>query len=255
MTRGQGDKVGFCPSSFGFLLSSRGEGVTTSTTFLGALQLADSFFPSGMFTQSHGLEAFVEAGLCDENSLEPLLHSYLRASFGPCEGLAARWVVRAAVGGDLALAAQIDARLEATKLSSEGRTVSRRCGKSVLNLALEVLEHSLLAEYAALVRAGDAPGHQAVALALAGACAGLDEETAALVELHTCAVSLLGAALRLGATDHVAVQRLLRRAAPVMAEAAAEGCDLHWTDMGGYTPQIDIFQMRHARSDSRLFVS
>jgi urease accessory protein UreF len=25
--------------------------------------------------------------------------------------------------------------------------------------------------------------------------------------------------------------------------------------MGGYAPQIDIFQLRHARSNSRLFVS
>ncbi|MBC8076239.1 MAG: urease accessory protein, partial [Chloroflexales bacterium] len=29
---------------------------------LAALRLADSFFPSGMFTQSHGLEQFVAAG-------------------------------------------------------------------------------------------------------------------------------------------------------------------------------------------------
>jgi urease accessory protein len=222
---------------------------------LGALQLADSFFPSGMFTQSHGLEAFVEAGLCDDDSLEPLLHSYLRASFGPCEGLAARWATRAGAAGDLALVAAVDARLEATKISAEGRATSRRCGRGVLQLAREVYGHPLLDAYAELVRSGEAPGHQAVALALAGASAGIDEETAALVELHTCAVSLLGAALRLGASDHIATQRLLRRAAPVLAQAAAAGRELHWSEMGGYAPQIDIFQLRHARSNSRLFVS
>jgi urease accessory protein len=227
----------------------------SNTALLGALQLADSFFPSGMFTQSHGLEAFVEASLCDSANLEPLLHSYVRASFGPCEALAARWVARAGAAGDLALVARVDARLEAAKLSVEGRMVSRRCGRSILLLAAEVLDSPLLAEYAALVRGGAAPGHQAVALALALAAAGLDDETAALVELHTCSVSLLGAALRLGVTDHVAVQRLLRRAAPVLAEAAADGRDQHWSELGGYAPQIDILQMRHARSDSRLFVS
>ena len=225
------------------------------TALLAAFQLADSFFPSGMFTQSHGLEAFVEAGLCDEASLEALLHSYLLASFGPCEGVAARWAARAGASGDLALVAAVDARVEATKLSAQGRATSRRCGRSVLQLAYEVFEHPLLRLYADAVQAGEAPGHQAVALALAGAVAGLEEETAALVELHTCAVSLLGAALRLGATDHIDAQRLLRRAAPVMERAAEAGRERHWSELGGYAPQIDIFQMRHARSESRLFVS
>jgi urease accessory protein len=112
-----------------------------------------------------------------------------------------------------------------------------------------------LTGYGALVRSGEAPGHQAVALALAGVAAGFDEETAVLVELHTCAVSLLGAALRLGATDHITAQRLLRGAAPVLAEVATAGKDLHWRELGGYAPQIDILQMRHAYSESRLFVS
>lgn len=226
-----------------------------STALLGALQLADSFFPSGMFTQSHGLEAFVEAGLVSGARLEPLLHSYLRSSIGPCEALAARWSARAGTAGDIKLIVAVDMRLEAVKLSSEGRAVSRRCGGSILALAAQVLESPLLAAYGAQVRAGQTPGHQAVALALAGAVAGLDEETAALVELHTCAVSLLGAGLRLGATDHIAAQQLLRRAAPVLAHAAGCGRGRDWSELGGYAPQIDIMQMRHAWAESRLFVS
>ena len=101
---------------------------TNSLTLLSALQLADSFFPSGMFTQSHGLEAFVEHGGCDDARLEALLHSYVRASFGPCEALAARWAARAGSAGDLGLVVKFDARLEAAKLSAVGRAVSRRCG-------------------------------------------------------------------------------------------------------------------------------
>lgn len=222
---------------------------------LGAFQLADSFFPSGMFTQSHGLEAFVEAGLCGAASLEQLLHSYLRGSFGPCEGLAARWVARAGATGDLALVAQIDAQLEASKLSAEGRAVSRRCGRSTLQLAADVFESEMLAKYAGMIRSGAALGHQAVALALALVAAGVDAETVVLVELHTCAVSLLGAALRLGATDHIAVQRMLHRAAPVIAEITDANRSTDWREIGGFAPQIDMFQMRHARSESRLFVT
>jgi urease accessory protein len=208
-----------------------------------------------MFTQSHGLEAFVEANLAGGAALEPLLGSYILASVGPCEALAARWVARVGAVGDLELVAEVDRRLDAAKISAEGRAASRRCGRGALALATEVLASPLLAGYGALAAQGAAPCHQAVALALALAATGADEETAALAELHACAVSLLGAALRLGACDHVGAQRLLRGAAPVMAQAAAAGRQRHWHDMGGFAPQIDIMQMRHARAQSRLFVS
>ncbi|HNP72492.1 MAG TPA: hypothetical protein PKK15_15330, partial [Kouleothrix sp.] len=49
-----------------------------ATSLLAALQLADSFFPSGLYTQSHGMEAFVSAGVAGPAQVAPLLASYLR---------------------------------------------------------------------------------------------------------------------------------------------------------------------------------
>src|SRR5262245_66490144 len=85
-------------------------------SILPALELADSFFPSGLFTQSHGLEGYAGAGLAGADQLEPLLHTYLLHLAAPGDALAARWVVRAMAAGDLALVGAIDARVEATKL-------------------------------------------------------------------------------------------------------------------------------------------
>src|SRR6266508_4222702 len=100
---------------------------TQNLELLAALQLADSFFPSGMYTQSHGLESFVAAGATGAARLEPLLHSYILHAAAPGDALAARWAARAAAARDLDLVAAVDARLEATKLSAEGRVASRRC--------------------------------------------------------------------------------------------------------------------------------
>jgi urease accessory protein len=222
---------------------------------LPALQLADSFFPSGLFTQSHGLEGFASAGVTGMDQLEPLLHSYLLHMAAPGDALAARWVVRAAGADDLALLLAIDARLEATKLAQEGRRASRRCGRRVLLLGAELFESPQLRDYAAQVAAGRAPGHQAVAMALLAAAAGQDEEIATLVELHTFAVSLVSAALRLGLIDHIAGQRLLLRAQPAMLEAAEHGRQLDWRDLGGFAPQIEIMQYRHAHAEMHMFVS
>src|SRR4051812_24135010 len=90
-------------------------------SILPALQLADSFFPSGLYTQSHGLEQFIAAGASGAAQLEPIIHDYVRHAAGPADALAARWAARAALAGDLDMVAAIDARLEATKLSAEGR--------------------------------------------------------------------------------------------------------------------------------------
>jgi urease accessory protein len=222
-------------------------------TLLATLQLADSFFPTGMFTQSHGLESFVAAGVTSAAQLEPLLHSYLLHIAASGDALAARWVARAA--GDLDLVAQIDERLEATKLSSEGRLVSRRCGGRVLLLGADVFGGAGLREYAARVAAGHAHGHQAVALALVAAAAGLEEGASVAVELHSFAVSLVGAAVRLGAIDHTAAQRLLLRARPIMATAADAGAQMDWRDIGGFAPQIELMQFQHAYAQMHMFVS
>jgi urease accessory protein len=222
---------------------------------LAMLQLADSFFPSGLYTQSHGIESFAASGMAGAEQIEPLLHSYLLRVAAPGDALAARWVLRAMADGDLDLVAAIDARLEATKLTQEGRLASRRCGGRILLLGADLFESATLQHYADRVVAGDSPGHQAVAMALLAATAGLSEDAAVLIELHTFAVSLIGAAIRLSMLDHIAGQRLLLRARPVLADAATEGRGLHWRDLGGFAPQIEIMQFRHAQAEMHMFIS
>jgi urease accessory protein len=224
-------------------------------TLFATLQLADSFFPTGMFTQSHGLEGFVAAGAAGPARIEALLHAYLLHVAAPGDALAARWAARAAHTGDLDLVSQIDEQLEATKLAPEGRMVSRRCGGRVLLLGADIFGGGLPGEYAARVGAGRARGHQSIALALLAVAAGLDEQAAVAIELHSFAVSIVSAAVRLGALDHSAAQRLLLRARPVLAEAASLGETLDWRDIGGFAPRIELMQFQHAYADLRMFVS
>jgi urease accessory protein len=222
---------------------------------LAALQLGDSFFPSGLFTQSHGLERFVERGLAGPEALEPLLHAYLLDQAGPCEALAARWAARGAAQGDMALVAAVDARLTGLKLAPEARAASTRCGRQILALGAEISGRAALHDYARGAAAGAHPGNQSVATALLCWAAGLDEEQAVAVELHGFAVSLVSAAIRLGACDHRAGQRILWHARPVLEEARALGRARHWRQMGGFAPLIEAMQCQHAYAETHMFVS
>lgn len=221
-----------------------------------ALQLGDSFFPSGLYTQSHGLERFIECGqVPDADVLEGLLHSYLLDQIGPCEALAARWVVRAAAADDLALIAAIDARLHALKLAPEVRAAAARCGRQILNLGAAISGCARVQRYRDMVNAGQAPGNQSIASALLSHAAGLDEEATVTVELHSFAVSLISAAMRLGACDHLKAQALLWRVRPIIAEARALGCERSWQAMGSFVPLIDLMQAQHTYAESHMFVS
>ncbi|HMO57587.1 MAG TPA: urease accessory UreF family protein, partial [Roseiflexaceae bacterium] len=145
--------------------------------------------------------------------------------------------------------------LTAMRAAAEGRAASRRCGIRMLNLGCDLYNDDRLHRYAKHVAAGDAPGTQTIALALLGVAGGIDEEQAALIELHTVAVSLLSAAIRLGALDHMAAQQLLVAVRPLLEEAAAIGCNIDWRDMHAFAPQIEIAQFRHAAGLTHMFVS
>lgn len=222
---------------------------------LAALQLGDSFFPSGMFTQSHGLEQFVADGLRDPVELDLLLHSYLLDQAAWSDALAARWAVRSAEAADLDQVQAIDRRLTAFKLAPEARAASLRCGRQMLRLGATLSDKALLTTYADRLPADPAIGNQAIALALIGWAAGLDEEAAVAVELHGLAVSLVSAAVRLGACDHITAQRLIWQARPIIAEAVTLSRNVHWRDMGGFAPLIEQMQSRHAYAEMHMFVS
>lgn len=208
-----------------------------------------------MFTQSHGLERFVEHGLHGQHQIGALLATYLQHVVGPADALAARWVVRCAADRDLQNIMSIDGRLEATKLAAEGRLASRRCGGRVLQLGAELYPAGLSAEYSQLVRSGRAVGHQAIALALLAAAAGIDEQAAALVELHAFTVSFLSAAVRLNVLDHLGAQHLLLHAQPQMAEAAMCHTDQDWRAIGGFAPAIEVAQFQHRYALAHMFIS
>ena len=101
--------------------SARASGVE----FLNALQLSDSFFPTGLYTLSHGFEAFVQAGLASKEDLEALLRDYLENVLGPADGVALSHAHRAVEGRDLGRLLEVDRRLPGG--TSPGRRPARPC--------------------------------------------------------------------------------------------------------------------------------
>jgi urease accessory protein len=250
------DRVGGCVSGRHEAPVARSDGdASLAAAFLGSLQLADSFFPGGGYTLSHGLESYAEAGLLDVSTLTAVTSDLIRHSVGPSDAVALAVTVRAAQAGDLDLVAEADQRLTAVKLAHEPRQASIRLGRQILAIARDTFGDELSGTYLARVRAEDLPGNQAVAMGLLKSALGVPVWEAVAGELYTFATTCAGAALRMSLIDHRQAQQVLRKVAPAIISATEDALDRTVAEIGGSAPFAEIMTMRHETAEIRLFVT
>jgi urease accessory protein len=219
------------------------------------LQLTDSAFPSGLYTLSHGLEGYTQAGAVDAATLPALLADQLRHGVGCSDAPALALAHRAASAGNWETVAAVDRRLHATKLNREMRVASTRSGRQLLDVAQHVFGPAGVAPYLRTVGDRAAPGTQAVAAGVVHAATGVPVRHAVAAGLFAFCASFAGAALRLQLADHLGAQRLLRDVGPVIEEVAEAALAMELGDLGSTTFCVDIMSARHERAEARLFSS
>ncbi|MCC3283741.1 urease accessory protein UreF [Arthrobacter caoxuetaonis] len=222
---------------------------------LTSLQFADSAFPSGFYTMSHGLEGYSQARLVKRGDVQPLLAGLLLHSVGPGDATALAAAHRAASDGDVDLVQEIDQLLFASKLNAEMRKASVRSGHQLIDLGAELMEQPILARYAERVRSRATPGCQPVVTAAVYAAGGVQTRQAVASDLFAFSASFVGAALRLRLTDHRHAQAVLLETAAVIEQATDAALERDLADLGGCAPMADVMSARHEKADARLFAS
>lgn len=228
--------------------------------FLAALQLADSFFPSGMYAHSQGLESMVSRRwVSGPDDVEHYLRNLLVGSILPSDGVALLGTHAAAGGRDLATLTEIDRHLHTMKLPAELRQASRHAGRRILDESAPLLDEqtgsSICAEFRQLAADQQTPGTGAVALGAVANVAGIDSETALLMFCHSFSVGILGAAQRLMPLTHSQAQQILKSLHEPAAGMAAEIATRDWRDMTSFAPLADIVAMLHETDEARMFAS
>ena len=227
-----------------------------SLGFLSALQLADSFFPTGMYAHSQGLEGLVRRGLVSSPSdVEEFLRNQFIWSVLPSDGVALLNAHRFAIKGDLDTLVAIDHLLTALKLPSELRAVSVQVGHRLLDETTAFVSHRLHADYRAKVAGQGAPGNGAVALGVVTCSLNIPEEPALLVFCHSHTTSVLGAALRLLPMTHVDAQGIQHRLHSLLVDQIQEIRERPWEEMMSFTPELDVAAMGHESDELRMFAS
>lgn len=219
------------------------------------LRFIDSFFPSGGFAYSSGLEAAVQGGAVrNSDELSQYVQDLLRHGMGRREAVAVALAHDAVSKKMLRIALDADRELDTMKTGRESRQASRQMGRQVIRVAAEQMGGcSLLRDFHAAVEAERTPSHLAVSLGLALSASGWSREDAVSAYLYQTATGLMSAALKLLPIGQREGQRLLDGWMPVIAELSGQAQPD--TTMTSWSPVQDIYAMRHSRLESRLFRS
>ena len=224
-------------------------------SLLKGLRFVDSFFPSGGYAFSSGLEAAVQGGAVrNAEELSRYVIESLTTGMGEREAVAVGMAHDAFVSGILEIAFKADLELEAMKLGRESRTASRQMGRQVIRLAATQHVRPLLIEdYRAAVEAAQTPGHLAVSLGLTLAAAGWSKDDTIAAFLYQAATGFVAAAMKLMPLGQREGQRLLEGWIEVIERVSHQAA--HQRELRSWSPVQDIYAMRHSRLESRLFRS
>ena len=224
-------------------------------SLLNGLRFVDSFFPSGGYAFSSGLEAAVQGGAVrNTEELSLYVVESLTTGIGEREAVAVGLAHDACVSGIMEMAFKADRELEAMKLGRELRIASRQMGRQVIRLAAnQHVRHPLIEDYLAAVEAERTPGHLAVSFGLTLAAAGWSKEDSIAAFLYQTATGFVAAAMKLMPIGQREGQRLLESWLEVIERAGYKAA--HQQVLRSWSPVQDIYAMRHSRLESRLFRS
>lgn len=229
--------------------------IMNTPALLEGLRFVDTFFPSGGYAFSSGLEAAVQGGAVkNSDQFARYIEDLLRGGMSRREVLAAKIANRAGAAGKALVALDSDRRLEATKLGRESRLASRQMGRQVIRVAADQIGAKLvLSEYRDEVESDRAPGHLAVTFGLTMGAIGWTQEETAAAFLYQTAVGFVSAAMRLNPIGQHEGQRILGEWLPLIERISRE-VDSD-TAMSSWSPIQDIYAMRHGSLEWRLFRS
>jgi len=221
---------------------------------LNGLRFIDSFFPSGGYAFSSGLEAAVQGGAVrDAQDMSRYVTDLLRNGLGRREAVAVGAAQEAGAAGVVQPALDADRELETMKTSRESRLASGQMGRHLMRVAGGPGGSPVLQEFLGYVEERKTPGHLPVSLGLTLGAWGWIKEDAIAAFLYQTSTALVSAALKLLPIGQRQGQWLSESWLPLIADLSREAAT--GPEMRAWVPIQDIYAMRHAGLTTRLFRS
>ena len=273
------------------MTSDRAINIDPAAWLCGLLQLGDTFYPTGSYAHSFGLEGLVAEGVVRDRAtlrafllisvlpalrqteLPLAIHAWRAFGLGPDVGRDRR--ARRDRGGapsgcalptsqnpehrvalvDWAKISNLSQLSSALKTASEARLASENIGRQRAELAANLRVHPLAQEYLRRANEDRWPFSPAIAAALEARVLGAPLEAALASVFYANIAGLLAAAMKLLRLGQNGCQTLLTELTGHAGEAFAAAAEVPADEIGWFNPWLDIAAARHETANARLFIS
>jgi urease accessory protein len=229
---------------------------TDAAWVVGLLQAGDSFYPTGSYAHSFGLEGLVQEGVVRDRAT---LREFLRLSVLPAlrqtELPLAAHAWHAFGSPDWEAIGELSTLSSALKTAQESRQAADNIGRQRTELMATLRGHPLALEYQRRAADGRWPHSPAISAALEGRVLGAPLSAVLAGVYYATVAAQLSAAMKLLRLGQNASQTLLTETlaeAPAILAAAEQ---VPVAEIGWFNPWLDIAAARHAHADSRMFIS
>jgi urease accessory protein len=229
---------------------------TEAAWITGLLQAGDSFYPTGSYAHSFGLEGLVQEGVVHDRAT---LREFMRLSALPAlrqaELPSAAHAWRALGEENWQQVGELCLLSSALKTAREARQAAENIGRQRTELTAALRPHPLAEAFLKRAAAEGWPFSAAIAAALEGRVLGAPLPAVLGGVYYASLAALLSAAMKLLRLGQNASQSLLTellKEAPAVIAAAEQ---VPREEIGWFNPWLDIAAARHEHADSRMFIS
>lgn len=223
---------------------------------LGIMQLSDSFFPSGLYATSNGLEILIhDRKIKNANELRDLIKVFQRQQVGPADCVALCNTFDFIENNDFEKILQVDKTLYAMKLVKEIRETSTRAGIQLIKCIKSFKDDNFLKLYSDSITRGDCSGVYPVSFAIAANSLGIKKQQAATMLLYGFMVSVIGAALRMGIIEHFEAQKIIDELKDEISSIVQKNIKKSLDEMWQFAPELDIVQISHEKMNQKMFIT
>jgi len=222
----------------------------------GLLQTGDSFYPTGSYAHSFGLEGLVQEGVVRDRAT---LHAWLFRAVLPAlqhtDLPIAAHAWRAFGSDDWKTIGDLCVLSSALKSAREAREASDRIGRQRAELAAHLRASPLAREFLRRAEESQWPCAAPVSAALEGRALGAPLPAVLAGVTYASVAALLSAAMKLLRLGQNGSQTLLTEALATAPAMIATASTIPVDEIGWFNPWLDIAAARHETADARMFIS
>ena len=232
------------------------EDISTNFRLLHLFQIHDSAFPIGSFTQSFGMETYIQQDrIKTKQQLINYCQVFLDHNLVHGDGIIVKAAFEAAKAEDWQRLTHLEQLCHGMKLASESRTASMKMGRQFLQTVLPISHHESLTIWKKKLDKKEVKGHYPIIYGLYASGLNIDHKTTVLTFLYASISALVQNAVRaIPLGQNSGVQAIYELLAPI-EKAAADVMNCTLGDISNNTLGIEMSSMEHEYLYSRLFIS